>query len=141
MSKVKVKPKVSKGSKELTSYQVMTSILNPNVNPTEHEINKINEFFLGRYLSSDLRSINISNFHNRYYKVLPISVFYKISKSILSGKVSWINMPKKSATEDKAIINIARFYRITLEDAIEYANLMTIEKIKEFKTLYPEDSE
>ena len=125
--------------KPMSSYQAMQSVLKPNIQPTNTEIQSISGFFFIRWLSSDIRCLGISNFYNRYYKEIPIHIQYKMAKQILAGRIKWIQFPKKEKNEDIIITNISRYYKISLEHAVEYLDLMPKDKIQEFKTLYPKE--
>ena len=122
----------------MTSYQVMTSVLKNNVNPTPEDIEKLNQFFFVRWLSSDARSLGIANFLNRFYKEIPTKNQYYLTKQVLSGRIKWINAPKKVLDNGKVIDNICRFYKINEEAAIEYYNMFSDSKREYFRNLYPD---
>ncbi len=126
-------------NKPLTTYAVMTSILKPNINPTEDEIKKINAFFFCRYLASDPRSINIANFYNRFYNQVPMITQYKMAKAVLAGRISWINVPKTPKNQNQAITNLCRYYKISEAEALDYYEIMPENKREEFATLYPDE--
>jgi hypothetical protein len=115
----------------------MTSVLK-NTNPSPEDIEKLNQFFFVRWLSSDARSIGIANFLNRFYKEVPTKNQYYLTKQVLSGRIKWINIPKKSQDYGKVIENICRFYKINEETALEYYEMFSENKRRYFKDLYPD---
>ncbi len=121
--------------KPKTSYNIMTSVLT-NYQPTPEEKRTINSFFLCRWLSNNPRSIFIGNAINRYYIELPLIQQYDIAKFMLSGKIKYIQFPKKEKNKNKTIDNISRFYKISIETALDYYELMTDEEKDEMTEIY-----
>ena len=119
----------------MTTYQIMTSILN-NYNPTKSEKLSINSFFMVRWLSNSSKAIHIGNVFNRFYKEMPLPVQYDISKQLLKGKIKFIQFPKKEKNTDIIISNISKFYKINLEKSQEYYDLMPDTERQRFKNLY-----
>jgi len=118
-----------------STYQIMTSILN-NYNPTNDEKLSINSFFMVRWLSNNNKAIHIGNVFNRFYKEMPLSVQYNVAKQLLKGKIKFIQFPKKEKNIDVIIINISKFYKINLEKAHDYYDLMPDSERQKFKNLY-----
>jgi hypothetical protein len=118
-----------------SSYQIMTSIFN-NYNPDIKEKLKINGFFFVRYLSNNSRAIHVGNVFNRYYKYIPLNIQYDISKQLLYGKIKFIQFPKKIEENNIIITNISKYYKINLNKAKEYYNLMPESEREKFKKLY-----
>ena len=121
--------------KPKTSYQIMVSILS-NCNPTKEEKQLVNSFFMCRYLSGSPASVFVGNFINRYYNELPIHIQYDLSKLLLRGKIKFIQPPKKDKIDDLVLENISKYYKVSLQNAIQYLELMDAEEKEHFKTLY-----
>jgi hypothetical protein len=113
----------------------MISILN-DYKPTKEEKKKINPFFFIRWLSNSSLGIHIAAVFNRYYKEIPIEVQYDLSKQLLKGKIKYIQVPKKPEDESEVIQNISRFYKVSLNIAKEYFDIMDEEEKERFKNLY-----
>jgi hypothetical protein len=125
----------SKNQEKKSGYQIMVSIFN-NYNPSKDEKLTINGFFFVRYLSNNLKAIHIGNVFNRYYKEMPLNIQYDMAKQLLKGKIKYIQVPKKEKNEDIVIINISKFYKINLEKAKEYFDIMPDSEKEKFKNLY-----
>ena len=119
----------------LNGYQTMISVLKPNVNPTDEEIEQVNSFFLCRWLSASPKSIFVSNFINRYYNI-PKKIQYNFAKQLLAGKIKWLQYPKKEEEKDKVILNISKYYKINLYMAEEYYDMMNKEEKEKFERIY-----
>jgi len=113
----------------------MTSILT-NYKPTYEEKMTINSFFMCRYLSNNPMSIFIGNAYNRYYTQIPLNVQYDMAKQLLSGKIKFIQFPKKPKNEDKLIENICRYYKVNLTHAREYLEFMTQKERDDILKMY-----
>ena len=122
-------------NKKKSSYQIMTSILS-NYNPTLEEKLTINGFFFTRYLSNNPKAIHIGNVFNRYYKEIPLNIQYDLAKQLLKGKIKFIQFPKKEKNLDIIIINISKFYKINIDKAKEYYNIMGENERLKFEKLY-----
>jgi predicted SnoaL-like aldol condensation-catalyzing enzyme len=118
-----------------STYQIMTSILS-NYKPNKIEKLSINGFFFVRYLSNNPKAIHIGNVFNRYYKEIPLNIQYDIAKQLLKGKIKFIQFPKKEKHLDETITNISKYYKINLDKAKEYWNLMPEKEREYFRTLY-----
>ena len=118
-----------------SSYQVMTSVLS-NYQPTLEEKRSVSSFFLCRYLSNNPMAIHIGNAFNRYHNLIPVETQYDIAKSLLKGKIKFIQFPKKPKNEDITIKNICRFYKVNIDTAHTYFNFMPDSERLRFETLY-----
>jgi hypothetical protein len=118
-----------------SGYQIMTSILN-TYKPTIKEKLTINPFFFVRWLSNSPKAIHIANVFNRFYKEIPINIQYDIAKQLLKNKIKYIQFPKKSEENNDIILNISKYYKINLDKAKEYWNLMPEKEREYFRTLY-----
>jgi hypothetical protein len=120
-----------------SSFQIMTSVLKP-YNPTLEEKKTINGFFFCRFLSNNALSIHLANAFNRYYKEIPINIQYDIAKMLFSKKIKFIQFPKKESEDNKIIENISRYYKISIETATGYFQLMKDDEKIKFKNMYNE---
>jgi len=118
-----------------SSYQIMTSILN-TYKPTKKEKLTINPFFFIRWLSNSPKAIHIANVFNRFYKEIPINVQYDIAKQLLKNKIKYIQFPKKLEENNNIIFNISKYYKINLEKASEYYEIMPETERNRFRDLY-----
>jgi hypothetical protein len=126
---------MSKNQEKKSSYQIMVSIFN-NYNPTKEEKLTINGFFFVRYLSNNAKAIHVGNVFNRYFKEIPLDIQYDMAKQTLKGKIKYIQFAKKEKNENETIKNISKFYKINLEKAKEYYDLMPDTEKEKFKNLY-----
>jgi hypothetical protein len=124
-----------KKNKEVTPFQVMTSILN-NFTPTKEQKNSINSFFFVRWLSNNPQSIHLGNVFNRYHKEIPLFIQYDIAKQILQNKIKFISFPKKELEDEKILKNISKYYKVSLSTAEEYYSIMNKEEKEKFEKLY-----
>jgi hypothetical protein len=118
-----------------SGYQIMTSILN-NYKPSKEEKLSINPFFFIRWLSNSPKGIHIANVFNRFYKEIPLDIQYDTAKQLLKNKIKYIQFPKKEKNENIVIENISKFYKISLEKAMEYYEIMPEKERKRFEDLY-----
>jgi hypothetical protein len=123
-----------------TSFQIMTSVLK-TYNPTLEEKQSINSFFFCRFLSNHPLSIALANALNRFYKEIPVNIQYDITKDFFKNrkeKIKFIQFPKKESEDNKVIDNISRYYKISIETATGYFNLMADDEKLKFKDIYNE---
>jgi len=114
----------------------MTSILN-SYNPTLEEKKTINSFFLCRWLSNSPKAIYISNIINRFYKEIPVPIQYDFAKDTLSKDgVKYIKYSKKDKEPEKAILNICKYYNVSIITANSYYELMDKEEKYKFEHMY-----
>lgn len=118
--------------KPLTSWQVMSSILKPNIKPTVEEIKTINSFFFCRYLGSNKHSVPIAGALNRIYNI-PIEAQFIFAQDYsdlvdLPRFVKFINYQKEKVSPDmeKILSNIEKKYKISREHAQTYFDLMLL---------------
>ena len=116
--------------KPLSSWQVMSSILKPNIHPTPEEIKTINSFFFCRYLGSNKHSVPIAGVLNRIYNI-PIEAQFKFAQDYsdlvgLPRLVKFINYQKEKTSPDieKLLTNLERKYNITREHPMQYFEMM-----------------
>lgn len=122
-------------SKTKSSYQIMTSILS-DYNPTYNEKLTVNSFFLCRWLSNNPNTVFVGNVINRYYNEIPLNRQYDMSKQILRGKIKYIQFPKKIKNSEKVINNICRYYKVSIDDAYEYWELMNTKERNKMERMY-----
>ena len=143
------KPEKKPEKKPMSSWQVMSSILKPNLKPTKEEICTLNSFFFCRYLASNRHSVPIADNINRNYNI-PISTQYIFAKDYsdlvnLPSLVKFINVQNKKLDKnyEKILENIERLYTISRAKSEEYFNLMVAteegqSKLDEIMEIYQE---
>jgi len=116
--------------KQLSSWDVMSSILKPQVTPNKEEIQSLNSFFFCRYLSSNKHSVPIAAVINRYYHI-PKEVQFQFAQDYsdlvgLPRLVKFINYraPKISKEQEAIYTNLSKRYKISRTKAEEYFNLL-----------------
>ena len=145
-----MKPENPKNPKKMmSSWQVMSSILKPNLKPTKEEICTLNSFFFCRYLSSNRHSVPIADHINRYYNI-PVEAQYRFAKDYsdlvnLPRLVKFINVQNKKLDKnyEKILENIERKYKVSRTKSEEYFNMMVAteegqEKLDEIMEMYQE---
>jgi len=112
--------------KKLSSWDVMSSILKPKVNPNKEEIQSLNSFFFCRYLISNKHSVPIAAVINRYHHI-PLDVQFRFAQDYsdlvnLPSYVKFINYrPQKTPKEMEVILkNLERRYKVSRQTAEMY---------------------
>lgn len=116
----------------------MTSCLDLRKNPSDEDIQKIQSYIFCRWLSGSPHAIIAANQIN-YYDKIPIDNQYKMIKCAFGGKIKYIPYPKN--TSEKALKDveyIAQHFKINLEKAREYIELMDPKECKEITQMYSE---
>jgi len=114
----------------------MKSAVDNKIEPTLEEINKINSFFLIRYVSNDPSSIYIANTLNIYPKI-PVYAQYKFIKFATLDKVAFINYPKKEFNIPIKVMKIICYhFKINEILAKEYVKLLGDERVEEIIKKY-----
>ena len=113
----------------------MTSILS-DYNPTYDEKMTVNSFFLCRWLSNNPDTVFVGNVLNRFYNEIPLNKQYDMSKHLLRGKIKYIQFPKKIKNSEKVIDNICRYYKVSIDSAYEYWNLMSEKERNNMEIMY-----
>jgi len=133
--------------KELTSWQVMSSVFKPEIKPNKEEIAKINSFFLCSYLSNNRHSMPIASAINWRYNI-PVPVQYRFAKDYsdlvgMASKIKFISFSKKKTSPEmeKLLGNISKRYNVNATQAMEYFNLMTNDQRTELFTMYDHGSQ
>ena len=122
--------------KKKSSYQVMTSILS-NYEPSMEEKLSLNSFFYCRYLSGNIETSQIGNIINIYHDQLPLNIQYDIGNILVNKKkIKFIQVPKKEKHDSELVDNVCRYYKISIDNAKQYINLMNEEQKEKFKNLY-----
>jgi len=119
-----------------TSYNIMKSAVDGKINPSIEEINKINSFFLVRYVSNDPASIYIANALNCNSNI-PISAQYLFIKYSTLDRVAFISYPKKEdKIPNKVLKIICNHFKVNEQIAQEYIKIMGEEKTEEIIKKY-----
>ena len=133
--------------KELTSWQVMSSVFKPEIKPNKEEIAKINSFFLCSYLSNNRHTMPIASAINLWYN-MPVPVQYRFAKDYsdlvgMAKKIKFISFSKKKTSPEmeKLLSNISKRYNVNNTQAMEYFNLMTNDQRTEIFTMYDHGSQ
>ena len=117
-------------------FKTMTTCLDAKKNPKPEEIEKIPSYIFCKWLSGSPMTIGAANQINRFYDI-PIQNQYQMIKKAFAGKVKFIPYPKNiSEKTDKSIEMLSKHYKITLDKASEYKELMSKEQLKELLDLY-----
>ncbi len=116
----------------MNSYQAMTSILKPNIKPSDEEIKSINSFFFARWMSNNKHTVPIASVINTFYNI-PIKSQFKFAQDYsdlvgLPGKVKFIGFDKEKISDEmeKLLSNIERKYKVSRTSAQEYFDLMLL---------------
>jgi len=116
--------------KELSGWQVMSSVFKPNIKPSPEEIEKINSFFFCRYLGSNKHSVPIAANINKNYN-LPIAIQYRFAKDYsdlvnLPLKVKFIQFKnqKKDALVEEVLTLLETSYKISRSQAEDYFQML-----------------
>ena len=119
-----------------TNYNIMKSAVDNKIQPSIEEINKINPFFLVRYISNDPASIYIANALN-CHPLIPVYAQYLFIKYSTLDRVAFINYPKKDRKiSNKEIKILCKHFNISEPIAKEYGEILGEERIKEIVDKY-----
>jgi len=120
-----------------TPYSIMKSSVDKSFEPSAEEIQKVNSFFLTRFISNDPSTIYIANTLNCYVKHIPIEAQYKFVRNSTMDKINFINYPKREKLiSDKDLNVIAYHYKCNLGIAREYVKILGIEKSEDIVKKY-----
>jgi hypothetical protein len=119
-----------------TNYNIMKSAVDGKIKPSVEEINKINSFFLVRYVSNDPASIYIANALNCNSNI-PIYAQYKFILHSTLDRVAFISYPKKEDKfPNKTIKIICNHFKVNELVAKEYIKILGEEKTQEILNEY-----
>jgi len=117
-------------------FKTMTGVLDLKKNPTPEEIKKIPSFIFCRWLSGNPAAIQAANMINLYYDI-PIENQYQMIKSAFGGKIKYIPYPKSESNKElKQTEYVAQHFKINLEKAKEYIELINEDELKEIVDMY-----
>ena len=117
-------------------FRTMTSVLDKRKTPSAQEINKIPSFIFCRWLSGNPHTIQAANLINMYDKIPMESQFHMI-RSAFGGKVKFIPYPKNVTAENLHVREIvAKHFKITVEKAQEYLELIDEKELQQIVDLY-----
>lgn len=117
-------------------FKTMTSVLNTKQNPSEDEINKIPSFIFCRWLSGNSNTVLAANQLNLFSNI-PMVNQYKMIKSVFAGKIKYIPYPKNvNADALKKEQYIANYFKINIDKAKEYLELMDNNEINTIVSMY-----
>ena len=116
--------------KELSGWQVMSSVFKPNIKPNAEEIEKINSFFFVRYMGANKHSVPIAANINKNYN-LPVSIQYRFAKDYsdlvnLPLKVKFIQFKnqKKDPLMEEVLSLLETSYKISRSQAEDYFQIL-----------------
>lgn len=118
------------------SYQLMLSIVKKHLTPKEEEYEKINSFFLCRWLSNHPLGIEVANYINCNSE-LNIKGQYWLARSTLQS-VKYIANQKKDALTIESIQLLAKHYKCNLELATRYLSILPTEELDKIRLIYSE---
>ena len=126
----------------LSTWQVMSSVFKPEINPSPADIDKINSFFFCRYLSNNKFTLPIANTLNIHYN-LPVDQQYRFARVYseltgMPGKVKFISFSKDKTHPmmEKVLSNIERRWNVNRTQALQYFEVMTDEQKDEMFEYY-----
>lgn len=118
-------------------FNTMKKVLNkPNHKlPAKEEIDKISSYIFCRWLSGSPYVVQAANVINQYD--IPMENQFLMINSAFGGKIKYIPYPKNSKKEDSKIQEIiAKHFKINLDLANEYIELMDKEELDFIVSLY-----
>lgn len=119
-------------------FKTLTGVLDPKKNPSTEEINKIPSYIFCRWLSGNPNAIMAANQIN-LFDAIPIENQYYMVKNVFAGKIKYIPYPKNVSQDSlKKEQYIADYFKISLEKAREYLELMDSTEINNIVNMYTE---
>jgi len=123
-----------KKEEKYSMFKTMQTVLS-NKQPSIEDINKISPFIFRRWLSNHPSGVIFANIFNIYSNV-PIYSQYKLVKHGLEGKIKYIQYLKKSDEDTDGIEAIQTHYKVSIETAKEYYNILGEDKVKDLTYKY-----
>jgi hypothetical protein len=119
-------------------FKIITSALDLKKTPELEEIQKIPSFIFCKWLSGNPYTIGAANLINMYFDI-PVENQYFLIKKSFAGKVKYIPYPKaESENEEKMIGYISDFFKISIQKAKEYCELMDRTELNRIVKMYEE---
>ena len=125
----------------MTPWQTMTSLLN-NKEPTREEKEKINSFFLVRWLANDPNTLQMANYINRFYNMPEIMQYQfcddYLKLSGIKNRVKFIYYQKEKIDKDYQtyIDSIQKKYNLNTQQAENYYKILPKTDLEKIKTTY-----
>ena len=118
-------------------FPTMWSSLDKNKTPSKEDLKKIQSFIFCKWLAGDYRTISTANTINLYSDI-PIENQYYLVKNQFAGKIRNIKYIKseKDDIDENTISILCKHYKINLEKAKDYLNIISSEELRYLKELY-----
>ena len=121
---------------EPTFYQLMTSIVDKKIKPTDEQIDTMSSFVTVQYLSNDPMGCIVGNTMNIYSKV-PMVAQYRFFRYAMPKNVKYIQFLKKPiASDSENLLNVCRFYDVNETMGKEYLEILKESDLAEIKDYY-----
>ncbi len=127
----------------MTAFKTMTALLN-NQTPTTEDKKSVNSFFLCRWLSNDVNTLQMANIININYNI-PVLNQYKFCEDWidlvqLKKLVKFIKFSKDKPNKEfqNLLGNIQRKYNINEQTALSYYDMMNNDQRNIIKNMYNE---
>lgn len=115
-------------------FKQMSECLNTNARPLDSDLEKLPGFMFCRWLSNHPNTIMMSNQFNLYYKEIPINIQWHVAQTYINGRIRFIKFPSKSKEESSILQKcIMREYKVSLDKAKEYEELLSPKEIEKVK--------
>jgi hypothetical protein len=98
-------------------------------NQSIDEILTIPKYNFAQYLGMNPSTVFAANEFNKYDKI-PIDVQFKIINDTFGNKISYIKWIKNNNEHDKKTLMISKYYKISIEKAQEYKQLMSKDELE-----------
>lgn len=121
---------------ERSSYNLMVSIVKKDIVPRENEYEKINSFFLCRWLSNHPYGVMVSNYINTHPDI-PMKGQYWLARGAMHG-IKYIAQQKKDNTKNEEIQILSKHYKCNIELANRYYKLLPKNELQKILDMYKE---
>lgn len=119
-------------------FKTMTGVLNPKLNPSPEEIQKIPSYIFCRWMAGNPHTIIAANMINLFDKI-PIENQYLMVKNAFAGKIKYIPYIKDTSEKElKQVQYVSEHFKINNELAREYINLMDKNELNDLVQMYTE---
>jgi len=110
-------------------FKVFNKILKTSEPLTQEDLNKVNSWMFGKFLMSDYRTLPIASTFN-LYPSLPVHSQIEAFRCFNNSRLKFIKYISASKYSDDNIKMVARYYRISYNNAQEYLEFITPKELQ-----------
>ena len=117
-------------------FKEIFTVLDKKKNPKQEEIDNIPSYMFTKWLGGHPFTIGAANEINKFYNQIPMALQYSMIKTVFAGKNIYIQFLKNTKNDDKELEVIAKHFKISVEKAKEYKEILSTKEFKGIIDLY-----